>query len=110
MDMIKQHLFKSGTEQRCVPSSPTTIWTPPPPGMVLVNSDAAIFEASGCMGAGVVVRDHLGTCLVACRQHMVGVCLPKLVEALALRRAAELARDEGLEKVKGHRCRLEGGE
>jgi hypothetical protein len=54
VDLIKQHLFKSRTEQRCVPSSTTTTWTPPPPGMVLVNSDA-IFEASGCMGAGVVV-------------------------------------------------------
>jgi hypothetical protein len=51
------------------------------------------------MGAGVVVRDHLGSYLVGCRQHMVGICPPELAEALALRRAVELARDEGLEKV-----------
>jgi hypothetical protein len=30
---------------------------------------------------------------------MAGVYLPELAEALALRRAVELARDEGLEKV-----------
>jgi ribonuclease HI len=61
-------------------------------GTVLINSDAAIFEASGCMGAGVVVRDHL-------LQHFARISLPELAEALALRRAVELARDEGLEKV-----------
>jgi hypothetical protein len=51
------------------------------------------------MGAGVVVRDHLGTCLVACLQHFAGISPPELLEALALRRAVELACDEGLEKV-----------
>jgi hypothetical protein len=51
------------------------------------------------MGAGVVIRDHHGTCLVACRQHLHSSPPPELAEALALRRAFELARDEGFDRA-----------
>jgi hypothetical protein len=36
-------------------------------------SDAAIFEASNCMGFGVIMRDHSGKCLAACCQHIEGL-------------------------------------
>jgi hypothetical protein len=51
------------------------------------------------MGAGVVLRDHLGACLVACRQQLQGLASLEDAEALALRRAVLLARDEGFDKV-----------
>jgi hypothetical protein len=50
------------------------------------------------MGAGVVVRDHHDTYLIACRQHLHGSPPPELAEALTLWRAVELARDEGFDK------------
>jgi ribonuclease HI len=82
-----------------VSTAATNTWSPPQPGTVLINSDDAIFEASGSMGAGVVVHNHHGTCLVACRQHLHGSPPPELAEALALRRAVELARDEGFDQA-----------
>ena len=51
------------------------------------------------MGAGVLVRDHSGSFVVACRQFMWGLTPPEEAEALALRRAVELAREKGLVKV-----------
>jgi hypothetical protein len=46
-------------------SSPSPIkWTSPPPGFVMLNSDAAIFKDLGGMGVGVVGRDHLGAVLL----------------------------------------------
>jgi hypothetical protein len=99
VDMIKQHIFKTATEHRCVSTVATNSWSQPPSGTVLINSDVAIFEASRSMGAGVVVRDHHGTCLVACCQHLHGSPPQELAEALALRRAVELARNEGFDRA-----------
>jgi hypothetical protein len=86
-DLIKENLFKSHSAIRCESTSPPQ-WTPPPPGVVLVNSDAAVFEALGRMRAGIIARNHQGTCLVSCRQ-----------QCLRLRRAVSLARNEGFDKV-----------
>jgi hypothetical protein len=71
VDLIRTHLTKSGMLQRREASSSASSWVPPPPGIVLVRtSDAAIFEASRSMGAGVLIRNHLGDFLRACRDHM----------------------------------------
>jgi ribonuclease HI len=51
------------------------------------------------MGVGVVIRDHIGNCLVACNQLLDEVTPPEIAEALAVRCALTLARDEGLNKV-----------
>jgi hypothetical protein len=67
IDFIKQHLYKKLPIQRCVSSPPVPTWTPPPPGTVVVNSDAAVFQRNGGVSAGVLIRDHEGKCLVACR-------------------------------------------
>jgi hypothetical protein len=67
VDLIKEHLYKPNLKHMCVSNPTTTIWTPPLQGTVLINIDAAIFEAAECVGVGVVMRDHRGTCLVACR-------------------------------------------
>nr|XP_051217778.1 uncharacterized protein LOC127335209 [Lolium perenne] len=59
VETITQHLTKAGTASRCDSSSSTLRWSPPPVGSVLINTDAALFANSRCMGVGVVVRDHL---------------------------------------------------
>jgi ribonuclease HI len=76
-------------------------WVAPYPtqGTVFVNSDAAFFEDIGCRGAGAIIRDHHGNCLVASRQFMAGLSSSELAEAHAFQRAVELARNEGLDKV-----------
>jgi hypothetical protein len=53
----------------------------------MVNVDAAIFASSRQMGAGIVIRDHNGSNLAACRKLYEEVTLPELTEARALRRA-----------------------
>jgi hypothetical protein len=47
----------------------------------------------------VVARNHLGTCLVACRQRVKGVPSPEFAEGLALKHAVSTAIDEGFDKV-----------
>jgi hypothetical protein len=51
------------------------------------------------MGAGIVAKDHLGTCVFACRHQLPGLASPEVAEALALHRAVTLAREVGCEKV-----------
>jgi hypothetical protein len=51
------------------------------------------------MGAGVIIRDHHGFFLAACRQHMEGLAAPEYAEALALRRAVQFAQEEGMDKM-----------
>jgi hypothetical protein len=76
VELIKLHLLKEPSVNRRESKAPS-MWTPPPPGVFLVNADAAIFEDVGKMGAGVVVRDHVGTCVAACRHNMPGLALPE---------------------------------
>jgi hypothetical protein len=99
VDLIREHLFKPSPVHRCESSSPANRWTPPPPGTVLINSDAALFEDTKSMGAGVVIRDHRGQCIGACRQHLQGFSSPEFAEPLALLRAVSLAREKELDKV-----------
>jgi hypothetical protein len=77
IDLVRGNLTKQVQKQRCEPDLSTSRWTPPPPGMVLVNSDAALFEATRSMGAGVLIRNHRGDFLVACCQHLEGYAVPE---------------------------------
>jgi hypothetical protein len=56
-------------------------------------------NSDGGMGVGVVGRDHLGACLVACQQFYSMLPKPEFAEAMALRQAASLAHEKGLEQV-----------
>jgi ribonuclease HI len=96
--MILLHLFKKLVVQSRETSTPPR-WSPPPEGTVFINVNAALFSSSNRMGVGVVIRDHIGNCLVACNQLLDEVTPPEIAEALAVRCALTLARDEGLNKV-----------
>ena len=63
------------------------LWSPPPGGWVMVNVDAAIFQKANRMGLGIVVRDHRGEVLAACRQGIDMITNPELAEAIAVRQA-----------------------
>jgi hypothetical protein len=92
VELMKLHLLKEPSVNRRESKAPS-MWTPPPPGVFLVNADAAIYEDAGKMGAGVVV------CVAACRHHMPGLALPEQAEALALQWAVHFAQEESFAKV-----------
>jgi hypothetical protein len=98
IEMILVHIYKPATNHRRELSS-SAKWVPPPEGTVLVNVDAAIFSASKQMGAGIVARDHTGNCIAACGERSDNVVTPELAEALAVRKAALFALDEGFSKI-----------
>jgi hypothetical protein len=50
-------------------------------------------QASMQIGTGIVIRDHNGLCLAACRERSDNATLPEL--ALAIRRAVAFAQEEG---------------
>jgi hypothetical protein len=93
------HLFKPALNQRRETKTSVLKWSPPPVGMVSINIDAAIFTSSRQMGSGVVIRDHNGVYLTACSERVDEVVTPEIAEALAMRRAMSLAKDEGFSKI-----------
>jgi hypothetical protein len=98
VEMIELHVLEpSSKHSRASICSPR--WSPPPEGTVLVNVDAALFSSSSWMGIGVVIRNHIGTCLIACSQIFDEVTAPELAEALAIRRALSLVQDEAFNKI-----------
>ena len=75
------------------------MWTPPPPGVIVINSDAAIFLDINMSGAGVVALNHEGRCVAACFEPIQGTMESELAEAPALRRVVYLANDEHFSNI-----------
>jgi ribonuclease HI len=98
IEMILQHLFKPPTVRIREPSS-VPVWVPQQEGMVVINVDAALFKDTARMGVGVVIRDHRGEFLSACSQVLDEVTSPEIAEALAIRCAITLARDDGFDRI-----------
>lgn len=67
----------------------------------MVFSDAAVSveHEKFKFGVGVVVLDHSGQCIAACSEPLRSVVSPELAEAMALRRAAMLVREESYTDV-----------
>lgn len=97
--MILQHLYQPTVAHRREAIVFNLEWSPPPSGTIMLNSDAAVFLDLDRSGVGVIARDHVGHCVAACTEPIGGVLEPKMVEALALRRAIFLARDEQFSDV-----------
>jgi hypothetical protein len=55
VDLIIQHCFRMKSGNR-LETSQATRWSPPPPGVVLVNSDVALFEDCRRMAMGLWFR------------------------------------------------------
>ena len=92
VDMVLLHLYNPVVPNRC-DSHKSKRWDPPHGGWVMVNVDAAIFHKTNRMGLGIVIRDHKGDFLAACRQGIDRITNPELAEAIAFRQAILFASE-----------------
>ena len=53
----------------------------------MVKIDAALFPKTNRMGLGIVIRNHRGEFIAACRQGIDKITSPELAEATTFRRA-----------------------
>ncbi|KAK4424682.1 hypothetical protein Salat_1661800 [Sesamum alatum] len=67
-----------------------TSWIKPPPSMIKLNFDGAIFAYLDGVGIAVVARDHLGCCTAWKSEFFAGIKEAVVAEALAARGAADL--------------------
>ena len=74
-------------------------WKPPPPGMVKVNFDGAIFSTQSSAGLGMVVRDQAGLVLATLSQKIPLPTSVETVEVIAARRALIFALELDFESV-----------
>ena len=74
-------------------------WCPSPEQHYKGNFDATFFDASSCVGIGVVFRDHTGQVIATLSQKIPLVQTVELAEALAARRAVGFALEFSLFNV-----------
>ncbi|XP_030964662.1 uncharacterized protein LOC115985912 [Quercus lobata] len=74
-------------------------WKPPPPSLVKVNFNDAIFSTHSSAGLGVIIRDQAGLVLAALSQSIPLPTLVETVEVMAARKALLFAKELGFEKV-----------
>ena len=61
--------------------------TPPPPGWLTCNVDAAFFDKECKSSFGCILRDDSGGFVACCGGRLVGALDPRVAEALAFREA-----------------------
>lgn len=66
---------------------------------MFINTDSALFHCSREIGMGVLTRDNNGSCLFAFNEMIPGIVKPEIAEAMAIRRAMSLAKEESFEKI-----------
>jgi hypothetical protein len=98
IDNIVTFCYKSKTAKRC-DSSLVPRWIPPPPGLVCVNVDAAVFSGDNRMGWGAVIRDNNGVLKLSVAEGIDGITSPELAEAMAIRGALSTAFNNGFKDI-----------
>ncbi|OEL38311.1 hypothetical protein BAE44_0000671 [Dichanthelium oligosanthes] len=78
--MIDTHCLKLCQPPRCGAPKQVQKWAPPPPDLVCINSDAAVFASSSSSATGVVFWNHMGIYLLACRKSFNGVTSPDVLK------------------------------
>lgn len=73
-----------------------THWSPPSPGSLKLNTDAAINTELGVVGLGGVIRDEYGNVLGAFAKRYMGRVDAHLAESLAIRAGLVFALESGL--------------
>lgn len=76
---------------------PPTHWLPPEASQYKINFDGALFQTANSTGIGVIIRDERGQVMVTLSQKIPPPFTAIEVEALAARRALELAMETSLD-------------
>jgi hypothetical protein len=97
--MIILNCYKKKPANQRRETRPVVKWSPPPRGEYLINVDAALFDDLKRMAMGMVVLDHSGECKRAASERLQGFADPECAEAMALRRAVQIAREKGFLRV-----------
>ncbi|KAE8814518.1 Boron transporter-like protein 2 [Hordeum vulgare] len=96
-EQLKVHLaeWKMANETKASQSEPQPIqkWEPPDFGWVKIYSDGAVSRAGTNGGGGTVFRDHQAAFVVRASSFFTGIVDPEAVEALACRKAIQMAID-----------------
>uniref|UniRef100_A0A803LHG6 RNase H type-1 domain-containing protein n=1 Tax=Chenopodium quinoa TaxID=63459 RepID=A0A803LHG6_CHEQI len=92
-------------EQACDPAHSisaveplTNQWCAPPPAIIKVNSNAALFNTNH-VGFGGVMRDNVGDVVAATCLQIVGRFDVDVVEAMAMRHALKIAMESGFVRL-----------
>jgi hypothetical protein len=99
VEMIIQNCYKKKPANQRRETRPVIKWSPPPRGEYLINVDAALFDDLKCMAMGMVVLDHSGVCKLVASERLQGFAGPEYAEAMALRRAVQIAKEKGFLRV-----------
>nr|XP_023880678.1 uncharacterized protein LOC111993059 [Quercus suber] len=97
MDYLKEyydaldHLVVTGSS----PGEVTQAWQPPPCLQYKLNFDGAVFDSGDSSGYGAIIRNEKGEVMVAISAKEGAVSDSEEVEALACRKALEVAVDIG---------------
>jgi hypothetical protein len=66
------------------PTTVSKVWQPPATSIIRVNWDGSINKEAGCIGMGIVARDHAGNFLGAKCIYQQVVVDPKVEEVMAV--------------------------
>ena len=72
---------------------------PPPTDLVKVNFDDAVFQESGEVGLGIIIRNDRGLFMAALTQVIPLPTSVEMVEVLAIRRALIFAKELDFDHV-----------
>jgi hypothetical protein len=91
--MIIQNCYKKKPANQRRETRPAIKWSLPSRGEYLINVIAALFNDLKSMAMGMVILDHSGECKLVASEPLQGFADPECMEAMALRRAVQIARE-----------------
>ncbi|KAF5477659.1 hypothetical protein F2P56_004279, partial [Juglans regia] len=74
-------------------------WEPPDPDMLKLNVDGAVFSQMGKAGMGAIVRNSVGSVLMAASILESDVAEPEHIEVTTVFRGLQLCASMGIEKI-----------
>ncbi|XP_062104232.1 uncharacterized protein LOC133815403 [Humulus lupulus] len=80
-------------------SDGNAIWSPPPPGFIKVNSDAALFSSPDRFSFAIVARNQSGELLEARAPCREGLVEPDFAEAIGIKEALSWIKAKGWRNV-----------
>ena len=97
--MVEEYFDAQKPKPMVTPRPARVHWSPPTENLYKVNFNAALFEHLGFAGLGVLVRDGRGNVLAALSQKIALPQSVEMAEALAAKRAVQLATEMSFLRV-----------